>query len=99
MANRFGQGLIKTEAIAIGLITAYIVSIFFGMVDFSTIAETSGEEVDSDLYGKHLSGGLLADATGSALATLLPSGILVGGITAFILNLVLPKDEGEKYCD
>ncbi len=257
IANRFGNGLIKAGAIAIGLVIGYIVSIFFGMVDFTTvaetgwftvpvplkfgisfdlahllpwilayiitsvetigdltaIAETSGEDVDSDLHGKRLSGGLLADATGSALAaifnsmpnstfsqntgviqmtkigsrvvgyavagiliilglfpkigalitvmpspvlggatialfgmvatsgmkiaikggltdrkvfilaislalglgvimkpsavaelpewisTLLSSGILVGGITAFLLNLVLPKDEGEKYCD
>lgn len=33
------------------------------------------------------------------LSTLLSSGILVGAVVSFLLNLLLPRDEGEKYCD
>ena len=257
IANRFGKGLIKAGAIAIGLIAGYIVSIFLGLVDFqavadagwftvpvpfkfgmsfswthllpwvlayiitsvetigdlTAIAENSGEPVEGEIHAERLSGGMLADAVGSALAavfnsmpnstfsqntgviqmtkigsrivgyavaailillglfpkigalitvmpspvlggatialfgmvatsgmkiaikggltdrkvfilsislalglgvimkpsavaelpewlsTLLSSGILVGAVVAFILNLLLPKKEGEKYCD
>ena len=38
IANRFGKGLIKAGAIAIGLIAGYIVSIFFFFFNFSEVA-------------------------------------------------------------
>jgi len=257
IANRFGKGLIKAGAIAIGLVAGYIISIFLGLVNFSevanagwftvpvpfkfgmsfswkhllpwilaylitsvetigdltAIAENSGEPVEGKVHAERLSGGMLADAVGSALAaifnsmpnstfsqntgviqmtkigsrvvgyavagilillglfpkigalitvmpspvlggatialfgmvatsgmkiaikggltdrkvfilsislalglgvimkpsavsqlpewlsTLLSSGILVGAVVSFLLNLLLPKEEGEKYCD
>lgn len=117
IANRFGKGLVKAGAIAIGLIVGYIVSIFLGLVDFqavadagwftvpipfkfgmsfswahllpwilayiitavetvgdlTAIAENSGEPIEGDLHSERLSGGMLADAIGSALAAVFNS--------------------------
>ncbi|SJZ91612.1 uracil-xanthine permease family protein [Selenihalanaerobacter shriftii] len=117
IANRYGKGIIKSGAIAIGLVAGYIVSIPLGLVDFgpivnagwftipvpvkfglsfewshvlpwivayfittvesigdlTAIAESSGEPVDGDLHMKRLSGGVLADGVGSAIAALLNS--------------------------
>jgi len=111
-ANRFGKGLIKVGAVAIGLVVGYLVSIPLGMVDFQPVAEAgwftvpipfkfgmsfrwshylpwilayvitsiesigdltaisevSGEPVEGDLYRERISGGILADGIGSALA-------------------------------
>ncbi len=38
IANRFGKGLIKVGAVAIGLITGYIISIPLGLVDLTEVA-------------------------------------------------------------
>ncbi|HMA58705.1 MAG TPA: nucleobase:cation symporter-2 family protein [Halanaerobiales bacterium] len=111
-ANRFGKGLVKVGAVAIGLVVGYLVSIPLGMVDFQPVAEAgwftvpipfkfgmsfrwshylpwilayvitsiesigdltaisevSGEPVEGDLYRERISGGILADGIGSALA-------------------------------
>jgi NCS2 family nucleobase:cation symporter-2/xanthine permease XanP len=117
LANRFGKGLIKVGAIAIGLIAGYIVSIPLGIVDFqpvfdagwftvpvpfkfgmsfelshylpwiiayiitaiesvgdlTAVAEVSGEPVEGELHRKRLSGGILADGVGSAIAAIFNS--------------------------
>lgn len=39
IANRFGKGLVKVGAIAIGLITGYLVSIPLGLVNLTEVAE------------------------------------------------------------
>ncbi len=111
-ANRFGKGLVKVGAVAIGLVAGYLVSIPLGMVDFQPVAEAgwftvpiplkfgmsfrwshylpwilayvitsiesigdltaisevSGEPVEGDLYRERISGGILADGIGSAIA-------------------------------
>ncbi|GAB6137872.1 uracil-xanthine permease family protein [Halanaerobaculum tunisiense] len=117
ICNRFGGGLIKAGAIAIGMIAGYIVSIFLGLIDFgpvmeagwftipvplkygiafdwghllpfvlaylvtsietvgdlTAIASISDEPIEGELHAKRLSGGLLADACGSALAAIFNS--------------------------
>ncbi|HKL13183.1 MAG TPA: solute carrier family 23 protein, partial [Halanaerobiales bacterium] len=114
IANRFGNGLIKVGAVAIGLVAGYIVSIPLGIVDFQPVAdagwftvpvpfkfgmsfrishllpwiiayiitsiesigdltaisEVSGEPVEGDLYRERISGGILADGVGSAIAAI-----------------------------
>ncbi|MGM0603220.1 MAG: uracil-xanthine permease family protein [Bacillota bacterium] len=116
-ANRFGKGLIKVGAVAIGLIAGYIVSIPLGLVDLTQVAESgwitiprpfkygmafswshllpwvmayiittvesigdltavaevSGEPVEGDIHTERLSGGILADGVGSALASIFNS--------------------------
>lgn len=111
-ANRFGKGLMKVGAVAIGLVAGYIVAIPLGIVDFQPVAEAgwftvpvpfkfgmsfrwshylpwilayvitsiesigdltaisevSGEPVEGDLYRERISGGILADGIGSAIA-------------------------------
>ncbi len=37
----FGKGLLKSAAVLIGMVVGYIISIFFGMVDFGHLAEVS----------------------------------------------------------
>ncbi|AGB41003.1 xanthine permease [Halobacteroides halobius DSM 5150] len=117
LCNRFGTGVIKAGAIAIGITAGYIVSIFLGLINFGPIAEAgwftipiplkygiafdwnhllpfvlaylvtsietvgdltaianiSGEPIEGELHAKRLSGGLLADACGSALAAIFNS--------------------------
>lgn len=114
IANRYGSGLIKVGAVAIGLVAGYLVSIPFGLIDFEPIAnagwltipvpfkygfafrwshllpwvvayiitsietigdltaaaEASGEPIDGELHRERLSGGLMADGVGSAIAAL-----------------------------
>lgn len=39
--SQFGKGLSKVSAILIGIVSGYIVALFFGMVDFSAISQAS----------------------------------------------------------
>ena len=117
IANRFGKGLVKVGAVAIGLVAGYIVSIPLGIVDFQPVAEAgwftvpvpfkfgmsfrishllpwiiayiitsiesigdltaisevSGEPVEGELYRERISGGILADGVGSAIAAIFNS--------------------------
>jgi len=117
IANRFGKGLVKVGAVAIGLVAGYIVSIPLGIVDFQPVAdagwftvpvpfkfgmsfrishllpwiiayiitsiesigdltaisEVSGEPVEGELYRERISGGILADGIGSAIAAIFNS--------------------------
>lgn len=117
IANRFGKGLVKVGAVAIGLIIGYFVSIPLGLVDLTevaeagwltipqpfkfgisfdwallapwvmayiittvesigdltAVAEVSGEEVDNQQHIDRLSGGIMADGVGSALAAIFNS--------------------------
>ena len=117
IANRFGKGLVKVGAVAIGLIIGYFVSIPLGLVDLTevaeagwltipqpfkygisfdwallapwvmayiittvesigdltAVAEVSGEEVDNQQHIDRLSGGIMADGVGSALAAVFNS--------------------------
>lgn len=41
LLNHFGKGIFKLASILIGMICGYIVALFFGMVDFSPIAEAA----------------------------------------------------------
>lgn len=117
IANRFGKGLVKVGAVAIGLIIGYFVSIPLGLVDLTevaeagwltipqpfkygisfewgqlapwimayiittiesigdltAVAEVSGEAVDNQQHIDRLSGGIMADGVGSALAAVFNS--------------------------
>ncbi len=114
IANRYGKGLIKVGAVAIGLLAGYLVSIILGLIDFgpvasagwftipvpfkyglafrwthllpwvlayiitsietigdlTAVAEVSGEPIDGALHQERLSGGLMADGVGSAIAAI-----------------------------
>ena len=37
MATKFGKGLVKDISILIGIVVGYVISLFFGMVDFSAV--------------------------------------------------------------
>lgn len=43
--NHFGKGIFKLASILIGIIVGYIVSLFFGMVDFSSIGAAAAFQV------------------------------------------------------
>lgn len=117
IANRFGKGLIKVGAVAIGLIIGYLVSIPLGLVnmaevanagwftipqpfkygmsfqlshllpwvmayiittvesigDLTAVAEVSGEDVSNEQHIERLSGGIMADGVGSAIAAIFNS--------------------------
>lgn len=117
IANRFGKGLVKVGAVAIGLIIGYFVSIPLGLIDLTevaeagwltvpqpfkygisfewgllapwimayiittvesigdltAVAEVSGEKVDNQQHIDRLSGGIMADGVGSALAAVFNS--------------------------
>lgn len=117
IANRFGKGLVKVGAVAIGLLIGYFVSIPLGLVDLTevaeagwltvpqpfkygisfewgllapwimayiittvesigdltAVAEVSGENVDNQQHIDRLSGGIMADGVGSALAAVFNS--------------------------
>ena len=117
IANRFGKGLVKVGAVAIGLLIGYFVSIPLGLVnltevaeagwltipqpfkygisfewsllapwimayiittvesigDLTAVAEVSGEAVDNQQHIDRLSGGIMADGVGSALAAVFNS--------------------------
>jgi NCS2 family nucleobase:cation symporter-2/xanthine permease XanP len=117
LANRFGKGLVKVGAVALGLIVGYLVSIPLGLVnltevanagwltiprpfkyglsfqwshllpwvmayiittvesigDLTAVAEVSGEDVANEQHIERLSGGIMADGVGSALAAVFNS--------------------------
>ena len=39
--NHFGKGIVKLASILIGMVAGYVVSAFFGMVSFSSVASAS----------------------------------------------------------
>ena len=55
--NHFAKGILKLASILIGMIVGYIVSGFFGMIDFSA---TTGGGLDREPTDKELSGGIVA---------------------------------------
>ena len=46
VVNIFGKGFIRVLPVLCGLVVGYIVSIFMGLIDFSTIAEAAWVAVD-----------------------------------------------------
>lgn len=48
--NHFGKGIFKLASILIGIIVGYIVSLFFGMVDFSSIGVAAAFQVPQPLH-------------------------------------------------
>lgn len=48
--NHFGKGIFKLASILIGIIAGYIVSLFFGMVDFSSIGAAAAFQVPQPLH-------------------------------------------------
>ena len=48
--NHFGKGIFKLASILIGIIVGYIVSLFFGMVDFSSIGAAAAFQVPKPLH-------------------------------------------------
>lgn len=48
--NHYGKGIWKLSSILIGIIAGYIVSLFFGMVDFSAIADASFFQLPKPLH-------------------------------------------------
>lgn len=48
--NHFGKGLWKLASILIGIVCGYIVSLFFGMVDFSPVAQASVFQITAPLH-------------------------------------------------
>lgn len=48
--NHFGKGILKLASILIGIIVGYIVSLFFGMVDFSSIGAAVAFQVPQPLH-------------------------------------------------
>ncbi|PWJ47748.1 uracil-xanthine permease family protein [Faecalicatena contorta] len=48
--NHFGKGLWKLASILIGIVGGYIVALFFGMVDFSPVAQASVFQITAPLH-------------------------------------------------
>ena len=48
--NHFGKGIFKLASILIGIIVGYIISLFFGMVDFSAVAEAAMFQLPKPLH-------------------------------------------------
>lgn len=48
--NHYGRGIFKLASILIGIICGYIVSLFFGMVDFSSVATASWFQFPEPLH-------------------------------------------------
>ena len=48
--NHFGKGIFKLASILIGIIVGYIVSLFFGLVDFSSIGAAAAFQVPQPLH-------------------------------------------------
>lgn len=48
--NHFGKGILKLASILIGIIVGYIVAIFFGMLDFSSISQAGIVQLPIPLY-------------------------------------------------
>ena len=48
--NHYGKGIFKLASILIGIIIGYIISLFFGMVDFSSVATASWFQLPQPLH-------------------------------------------------
>ena len=48
--NHFGKGIFKLASIPIGIIVGYVVSLFFGMVDFASIGSAAAFQVPQPLH-------------------------------------------------
>lgn len=48
--NHYGKGIWKLSSILIGIIAGYVVSLFFGMVDFSAISQASFFQLPRSMY-------------------------------------------------
>ena len=48
--NHFGKGIFKLASILIGIIVCYVVSLFFGMVDFASIGSAAAFQVPQPLH-------------------------------------------------
>ena len=48
--NHFGKGILKLASILIGIIVGYVVSLFFGMVDFASIGSAAAFQVPQPLH-------------------------------------------------
>lgn len=48
--NHYGKGILKLASILIGIIVGYIVSLFFGMVDFSAIVSASWFQLPQPMH-------------------------------------------------
>lgn len=48
--NHFGKGIFKLASILIGIIVGYVVSLFFGMVDFTSIGSAAAFQVPQPLH-------------------------------------------------
>ena len=48
--NHFGKGIFKLASIQIGIIVGYVVSLFFGMVDFASIGSAAAFQVPQPLH-------------------------------------------------
>lgn len=48
--NHFGKGIFKLASILIGIIVGYVVSLFFGMVDFASIGSAAAFQVPQPLH-------------------------------------------------
>ena len=48
--NHFGKGIFKLASILIGIIVGYVVSLFFGMVDFASIGSATAFQVPQPLH-------------------------------------------------
>ncbi len=48
--NHFGKGIFKLASILIGIIVGYVVSLFFGMVDFASIGSAAAFQVSQPLH-------------------------------------------------
>lgn len=48
--NHFGKGIFKLASLLIGIIVGYVVSLFFGMVDFASIGSAAAFQVPQPLH-------------------------------------------------
>ena len=48
--NHYGKGIFKLASILIGIIIGYVISIFFGMVDFSSVIGASLISIPQPLH-------------------------------------------------
>lgn len=48
--NHFGKGIWKLSSILIGIVAGYVVSLFFGMIDFSSVASASMFQLPQPLH-------------------------------------------------
>lgn len=93
-ANRFGKGLIKVGAIAIGLIAGYIVSIPLGLIDLTEVFNAGWLTIPTPFkYGIAFEWGLLAPWIMAYIITTVES---IGDLTA-VAEVSGEDVEGEKH--